>query len=109
MYRNMQAFKALYDLKQAQRAWYEKIHAYLIAICFQNSPIESTLYVKCKNNVTLVIVLYVDDMLLIRPNEKQTANFKTDLNTLFEMSNLGLLHHYLGIEFKQVDGGIALC
>ena len=48
-------------------------------------------------------------MLLTGPNEKAIAKFKADLNASFEMSDLGLLHHYLGIEFKQVDGGIALC
>ena len=48
-------------------------------------------------------------MLLTRPSEKQNANFKIDLDALFNMSNLGHLHHYLDIEFKQVDGGIALC
>ena len=37
------------------------------------------------------------------------ADFKAELNSAFEMSNLGLLHHYLGIQFKQCDGGIALC
>ena len=100
--------KALYGLKQAPCAWYEKIHAYLIAYDFQNSPTKSTLYVKHKNNVFLIIVLYVDDMLLAGPNEKQIANFKVDLNASFEISDLGLLHHYLGIQFKQCDGGIAL-
>ena len=93
-------FKALYGLKQAPRAWYEKIHAYLIAIGFQNSPIVSTLYLKCKKNVLLIIVLYVDDVLLTGPNKKQIVDFKADLNASFEMSNLGLLHHYLGIEVK---------
>ena len=37
------------------------------------------------------------------------ADFKVELNSAFEMSDLGLLHHYLGIQFKQCDGGIALC
>jgi len=37
------------------------------------------------------------------------VDFKVELNSAFEMSNLGLLHHYLGIQFKQCDGGIALC
>src|SRR5262249_53759119 len=76
---------------------------------FQNSPTESTLYVKRADDVLLIIVLYVDDMLLTGPNEKAIAEFKADLNASFEMSDLGLLHHYLGIEFMQVDGGIALC
>ena len=101
--------KALYGLKQAPRAWFEKIHAYLTAQGFQNSPRESTLYVKCVGDVILIIALYVDDMLLTGPNETHIAEFKANLNASFEMSDLGLLHHYLGIQFKQCDGGIALC
>ena len=101
--------KALYGLKQAPRAWYEKMHAYLTAHGFQNSPTESTLYVKRQGDVFLIIVLYVDDMLLTGPNEMHIADFKVELNSAFEMSNLGLLHHYLGIQFMQIDGGITLC
>ena len=100
--------KALYGLKQAPRAWYEKIHAYLLANGFQNSPTKSTLYVKCVGDVFLVIVLYVNDMLLTGPNETHIADFKAELNLAFKMSDLGLLHHYLGIQFMQIDGGIAL-
>ena len=91
--------KALYGLKQAPCAWYEKIHAYLTAHGFCNSPTESTLYVKKTGDVFLVIVLYVDDMLLTGPNEDHIADFKAELNSAFEMSDLGLLHHYLGIQF----------
>jgi len=102
--------QALYGLKQAPRAWYEKIHAYLIAHGFCNSPTESTLYVKCASGVLLIIVLYVDDMLLtLVLNEMHVVDFKVELYSAFEMSDLGLLHHYLGIQFKQCDGGIALC
>jgi len=81
----------------------------LFAHGFYNSPIESTLYVKHQGDVLLIIVLYVDDMLLTGPNEMHVANFKVELNSAFEMSDLGLLHHYLGIQFKQCDGSIALC
>ena len=87
-------------MKQAHQAWYEKIHAYLIARGFQNSPTESTLYVKCVDDVTLIIALYVDDMPLISSNEVHIVDFKVDLNASFEMLDFGLLHHYLGIQFK---------
>ena len=91
--------KALYGLKQAPRAWYDKIHAYLIAHGFCNTPTESTLHVKREGDVFLVIALYVDDMLLSGPNEEHIADFKAELNSAFEMLDLGLLHHYLGIQF----------
>jgi len=51
----------------------------------------------------------VDDLLITGPNERHIAEFKADLNATFKMKDLGLLHHYLGIQFKQCDGGIALC
>ena len=67
------------------------------------------MYVKRADDVHLIIAPYVDDMLLTGPHESQIAYFKADLNASFEMSDLGHLHHYLGIQFKQCDGGIALC
>ena len=62
-----------------------------------------------QGDVLLIIVLSVDDMLLIGPNEMHIADFNVESNSVFEMSDLGLLHHYLGIQFKHCDGGIALC
>ena len=91
--------KALYGLKQSPCAWYEKIHPYLTAHGFFNSPNESILYVKKTSDVFLVIVLYIDDMLLTGLNEDYIANFKAELNSKFEISDLGFLYHYLGIQF----------
>ena len=60
--------------------------------------------------VTLINALHVDDMFLVGSIEMCGIDFKVYLNAFFEMSYLGLLHHYLGIQFKQCDGGIAfLC
>ncbi|MCO5566892.1 hypothetical protein L7F22_020575 [Adiantum nelumboides] len=98
--------KALYGLKQAPRAWYEKIHTYLIGQGFQNSPTESTLYVKKRDAVLIMLTLYVDDMLLTGNNENENAAFKDALRKTFEMSDLGLLHYYLGIQFVQSEDGI---
>ena len=89
--------KALYGLKKAPRAWYEKIHAYLTAHGFCNSSMESTLYVKHADDVLLILVLYVDEMLITSPNKMHIADFKAELNSTFEMSDLGLLHHYLAV------------
>ncbi|MDM1625968.1 hypothetical protein HX072_24970, partial [Escherichia coli] len=55
-----------------------------------------------------VIVQYVDDMLDTGPDVDQFSAFKTELHTTFEMSDLGPLHYYLGIQFLQRDDGIVL-
>ncbi|MCO5567790.1 hypothetical protein L7F22_021486 [Adiantum nelumboides] len=83
--------------QKAPRAWYEKIHTYLIGQGFQNSPTESTLYVKKIDAILIMLTLYVDDMLLTGNNENENAAFKDALQKTFEMSDLGLLHYYLGI------------
>ena len=56
----------------------------------------------------LIIVLYVDDMLLTGPQEDHIAAFKAELQQVFDMSDLGPLHYYLGIQFMQTKRGIFL-
>ena len=63
---------------------------------------------KRDSDVLLVIVLYVDDKLLTRPNEKHIADLNAKLTSSFDLSYLGALHHYLGIQFRQNADGIAL-
>ena len=100
--------KALYGLKQAPRAWYEKIHKHLIALGFTCSPIESTLYV-CKDGVDLIVlVLYVDDILLTGPCAAKLDILMVDLQYSFDVTYLGLLSYYLGIQFVSVEGGIMM-
>lgn len=100
--------KALYGLKQSPRAWYAKIDSHLLSQGFVRSSAESTLYIKSTNEVFLVIVLYVDDMLLTGPRENHIAAFKAELQQTFEISDLGPLHYYLGIQFMQTERGIFL-
>lgn len=60
---------------------------------------------KKSSDVFLGIIVYIDDMMLTGPNENHIVDFKDELNLTFEMSNLGLLHHYLGIEFLHYENG----
>ncbi|RYA54096.1 hypothetical protein DD596_25950, partial [Enterobacter cloacae complex sp. 4DZ3-28B] len=68
--------KALYGLKQSPRAWYEKANTLLVKRGFCNSPTESTLYDKREGDVLLIVVLYVDNLLIIGPNEAHIAEFR---------------------------------
>lgn len=82
--------KALYGLKQAPRAWYSKIDDHLIHCGFKRSENEATLYVKkAKGGDVLVVSLYVDDLLLTGSNEAMVNQFKQEMETKFEMSDLG--------------------
>ena len=56
----------------------------------------------------LVVVVYVDDLLVTESSLTSINDFKKDMASKFEMSDLGMLTYYLGVEVHQFDGGIAL-
>ncbi|KAL3519542.1 hypothetical protein ACH5RR_017691 [Cinchona calisaya] len=101
--------KALYGLKQAPRAWYSRIDDYLLGFGFEKSLSESTLYVKYNSNENLVISLYVGDLLITRSSAKLIDKFKQDMMQAFEMTDLGLMTFFLGMEIEQRKYEFLIC
>jgi hypothetical protein len=99
--------KALHGLKQAPRAWYSRIDDYFLKNEFIKCPHEYVIYVKIKKNDDILIVcLYVHGLIFIGNNPKMFEDFKQAMIKEFEMTNIGLISHYLGIEIKQGEDRI---
>lgn len=96
--------KALYGLKQAPRAWYGRIDGYFCDQGFKRSMSEPTLYVKLKGKALLIVSLYVDDLIVTGNDLEVIKEFKHDMMNTFEMSDLGLMHYFLGMEVCQKEG-----
>lgn len=97
--------KALYGLKQAPRAWNSKIDKYFCSNGFQRSPSEPSLYIKIFDATNFLIVcIYVDDLVYIGTNMQIVEEFKQSMMKEFEMSDLGLMKYFLGIQVKQAKG-----
>ena len=92
--------KALYGLKRAPRAWYSRIDSHLLGLGFTKSLSEFTLYFKKVCDETLVVSLYVDDLLVIGSSMKKIDNFKKEKKDVFEMTNLGRITFFLGMEVQ---------
>lgn len=100
---------ALYGLKQAPRAWYSKIDEFFQKEGFDKSKHEPTLYVKIESTDDLLIVsLYVDGMIYTSSSTQLISNFKSSMKSMFEMTDLGKLHYFLGLEVIQRKEGIFL-
>lgn len=52
---------------------------------------------------TLIVSLYVDDLLVIRSSDNLVKEFKLHMEKVFEMSNLGEMRYFLGMEVQQVQ------
>eukprot|EP00253_Pinus_taeda_P035932 PITA_35932 len=98
--------KALYGLKQAPRAWYSRIDFYLLENEFDKCEREPTVYIKENDGKILIVVLYVDDVIFTGNDEYLIKNFKSVMKEEFEMTDMGLLRYFLGIEVDQNENGI---
>ena len=56
---------ALYGLKQAPRAWFAKFSSTIFCLGYTASPYDSALFLRCTNKGTILLLLYVDDMIII--------------------------------------------
>ena len=100
--------KALYGLRQAPRAWNNKLNQILQGLKFKKCSKEPTVYRRTVNNELLVVAVYVDDLFVTGANARIIGEFKKEMASKFDMSDLGRLTCYLGIEVEQYEGRITL-
>ena len=101
--------KALYGLKQAPRAWYTRVDLYFQENGFLKCPYEPALYIKSNAKGDMLIVcLYVDDLIFTGNNPSMFDEFRKDMNSNFEMTDMGLMSFFLGLEIEQTGDGIFL-
>ena len=101
--------KALYGLKQAPRAWYNKIETYFTNNGFERCFCEHTLFTKSKGGNNLIVSLYVDDLIYTGNDESMCDDFRSSMMTEFDMSDLGRMRYFLGLEILQNTHGIFVC
>nr|GEW91144.1 retrovirus-related Pol polyprotein from transposon TNT 1-94 [Tanacetum cinerariifolium] len=98
--------KALYGLKQAPRAWYEVLSQFLIDNGFQKGSIDTTLFFKKKGKHIMLIQIYVDDIIFGSKNPKYCTKFSDLMVKRFEMSMMGEMKFFLGLQVNQFSNGI---
>ena len=104
--------KALYDLKQAPRLWFQHIDSFLRANGFCQSGNEPTLYILWESHTkespilkssagSLFLLLYVDDLLIASLNSGLIKRVKELLSTAYRMTDLGLARQFLNIKIER--------
>jgi hypothetical protein len=98
--------KSLYGLKQTPRAWYDKIDAYFLKNGFKWCISDPNMYVKGFSDHVPIIVLYVDDLIITSNQLVLIQNMKSDLQKQLEMTDLDILHYFLGLQIWHMANGI---
>nr|GEV99699.1 putative ribonuclease H-like domain-containing protein [Tanacetum cinerariifolium] len=98
--------KALYGLHQAPRAWYQTLANYLLENGFQRGKIDQTLFINSQKGDILFVHVYVDDIIFGSTNKELCKAFKKLMKDKFQMSSMGELTFFLGLQVKKKDDGI---
>nr|GFA81598.1 retrovirus-related Pol polyprotein from transposon TNT 1-94 [Tanacetum cinerariifolium] len=98
--------KALYGLKQAPKAWYDELFNFLVSKGLSKGSINPTLFITKHRGDILHVRIYVDDIIFGSTNSKVSKQFEKLMHSKFEISMMGELKFFLGIQIHQSPYGI---
>nr|GEY20627.1 retrovirus-related Pol polyprotein from transposon TNT 1-94 [Tanacetum cinerariifolium] len=92
--------KALYGLKQASRAWYDTMSRFLLDNKFSKGAVDPTLFTQ-KTGKHILVQIYVDDIIFASINPKACDIFSNEMTFKFQMSMMGQMSFFLGLQVSQ--------
>jgi hypothetical protein len=93
--------KPLYGLKKEPRAWYANMDSYFLSHDFVRCKSDYNVYMLRTTNFVMILALYVDDILITGRSTSTISLVKDIFHGRFSMTNMGLLHFFLGLEISQ--------
>nr|GEY88810.1 hypothetical protein [Tanacetum cinerariifolium] len=98
--------QSLYGLKQASRAWFERLSKALFDLDSKGSKTDQSLFIFSCGHTLLYILVYVDDIIVTGNNKGTIDNIISQLGFAFALKDLGPLNYFLGIKFVPHVSGI---
>nr|GFA05762.1 hypothetical protein [Tanacetum cinerariifolium] len=98
--------KASYGLKQALRARYDELSKFLLSKGFTKGSIDPTLFINKHRGDILLVQIYVDDIIFGSTNPNLSKQFEKLMHNKLEISMMGELKFFLGIQIHQSPCGI---
>lgn len=93
--------RSLYGLRQAPRAWFQRFVEHVTSVGFIQSKVDSSLFVYHHHGETTYLLLYIDDMILSASTRRLVQHVIAPLHDAFAVKDMGLVHHFLGIDVQQ--------
>ncbi|CAM8914247.1 unnamed protein product [Rhodiola kirilowii] len=100
--------RSLYGLKQSPRLWYQKFDKFVLSLGFKRSEYDTCFYFASVDSLPIYLLLYVDDMLQICKSMDKIKSLKKDLNSAFDMKDLGHAKRILGMIIERDRNSFSL-
>lgn len=98
--------KSIYGLKHAANVWNKSLDNLLKSCGFQQSKVDLCLYTKILKETYVYIIVYVDDIIIATNKEEQISEMEQELQRCYNMTNLGDISNYLGVEVNRDRNGL---
>lgn len=98
--------KALYGLRQAPLAWFQRFSSFLFSLGFRQSRSDTSLFFLHQGKSTILLLLYVDDIILTGNNPSLLRRFISRASNEFALKDLGALTYFLGLEITPQPNGL---
>ncbi|KAK8916653.1 hypothetical protein KSP39_PZI022880 [Platanthera zijinensis] len=97
--------KSIYGLKQSPRAWFDKFSKVVRDMGFTRNSADFFLFTRHRATGTVLLLVYVVDILLTGDDSKGIHAVKQHLSTVFQTKDLGHFRYFLGLEVaRRLDG-----
>ena len=93
-------------MKQPPRAWYDRQIAYFTEHGFKRGSADTTLFIRKDKNSFGVTQIYVDEIVFGAINDSLAHSFADEMKAMFEISMIGELTYFLGLQMKQTNSRI---
>jgi len=102
--------KVIYGLKQDPRSWFLKLSTTLYSLCFHFAKSDTSLFIRFQNDITLLVLIYVDDIIITSSNLHVIQHLIHILHINYALKDLDPLHFlFLGIEASwTLEGALHL-
>ena len=100
--------KSLYGLKQSPRNWNTHLHDFILSIGLRRSQLDHCMYIGVIESHTVLMAVFVDDILLASTCEDVTAHVKSLFHIQFCIKDMGPVSEFLNIRITQRPGIISI-
>ncbi|GJX48708.1 putative ribonuclease H-like domain-containing protein [Tanacetum coccineum] len=96
----------LYGTIDEEVAWYATLSTFLLKSGYRRGTIDKTLFIKKDKNDIMLLQVYVDDIIFGSTKKSWCDEFEALMKSRFQMSSIGELTFFLGLQVKQKEEGI---
>jgi len=93
--------KSIYGLKQSPRLWHKKLDSVLVNLGFKKIKSDASVWVYNKNEIRIIVPVFVDDMTLVSKSKQKIQELKEELKKHFKLRDLGPTEFLLGVKIER--------